>query len=139
MAGTKKKRILLICLVCDPDESMESRVGWNRTLQAAQYLDTTVICKFAPSVLRMAGELAALPSSRWPTIYVLPFTKLIQWIWKIPGMWSIAYWQRQAFKLAQQLHNQDPSHVAHQVNLATYREPGFLWRMKVPFVCCRFQ
>jgi glycosyltransferase involved in cell wall biosynthesis len=51
-------------------------------------------------------------------------------------MLYIAYnlWQRRACRLAMTLHDEFRFDVVHQVNLGTYREPGYLWKLGVPFI-----
>ena len=44
-----------------------------------------------------------------------------------------ASWQRAAYKRAKQLHSQAPFELAHHLNMLGYREPGYLWKLPIPF------
>jgi hypothetical protein len=45
-----------------------------------------------------------------------------------------AAWQRAAYRDAIALHEREPFDLVHHLNITGYREPGYLWRMPVPFV-----
>jgi glycosyltransferase involved in cell wall biosynthesis len=56
----------------------------------------------------------------------------------LPGLWWLYYaayrrWQRQAFELAARMHGENPFDVAHHLTIIGYREPGYLWRLGIPF------
>jgi glycosyltransferase involved in cell wall biosynthesis len=44
-----------------------------------------------------------------------------------------AAWQRAAYREAVRLHREMPFDGAHQLTIATFREPGYLWKLGVPF------
>jgi len=43
-------------------------------------------------------------------------------------------WLRRAFEVAREVHNQVGFDLAHHLRGDSFREPGFLWRLPVPFV-----
>lgn len=43
-------------------------------------------------------------------------------------------WHRQAFRLANQLRREVALDLAHQLNMTGYREPGYAWKLDLPFV-----
>ncbi len=45
-----------------------------------------------------------------------------------------AAWQRAAYRAALDLHRDRPFDLAHQLNITGYREPGYLWKLPIPFV-----
>lgn len=53
-----------------------------------------------------------------------------------PFLYFIAYafWQKKAYKKAKQLHQKNPFDIAHQLTAITFREPGYLWKLGIPFV-----
>jgi glycosyltransferase involved in cell wall biosynthesis len=55
---------------------------------------------------------------------------------KIPGCYYLGYhfWHRRAFMVASKLHGEHQFDLAHQVNFVSYREPGLLWQLPIPFV-----
>jgi glycosyltransferase involved in cell wall biosynthesis len=47
------------------------------------------------------------------------------------AMWA---WHRRAYRMAQRLHQKLRFDLVHHVNITGFREPGYLWRLKVPFL-----
>lgn len=45
-----------------------------------------------------------------------------------------AAWQRAAYREAVRLHRERPFDGAHQLTISTFREPGYLWKLGVPFI-----
>jgi glycosyltransferase involved in cell wall biosynthesis len=43
-------------------------------------------------------------------------------------------WQRAAYRAALRLHAERPFDLAHHLNITGFREPGYLWKLPVPFV-----
>jgi glycosyltransferase involved in cell wall biosynthesis len=43
-------------------------------------------------------------------------------------------WQRAAYRAATRLHAERPFEIVHQLNSTGFREPGYLWKLPVPFV-----
>lgn len=43
-------------------------------------------------------------------------------------------WQIEAYRTALRLHRERPFDLAHQLNITGFREPGYLWKLPVPFV-----
>jgi glycosyltransferase involved in cell wall biosynthesis len=43
-------------------------------------------------------------------------------------------WQKAAYRAARQLHAERPFDLAHHLNITGFREPGYLWRLPIPFV-----
>src|SRR5450432_4045901 len=55
-------------------------------------------------------------------------------IWPPSYMWFYRPWQRRAFQLGQQLHEEIHFDVVHQLTYVGFRAPGHLWKMDLPFV-----
>jgi glycosyltransferase involved in cell wall biosynthesis len=66
----------------------------------------------------------------------IPLTALERSLRRVPGLWYLAYnlWHRRAFRAARELHAEVGFDLAHQVTLSGFREPGYLWKLGVPFV-----
>jgi glycosyltransferase involved in cell wall biosynthesis len=111
-------------------------VGWQRAVQSARDFDTWVIC--APDVSK-AGidehrrthgpieglEFVYVSKPRW--------MKVLE---AMPGAFYLSYnlWQRRAASVARRLDHSVHFDLAHQVNMCGYREPGYLWKLEIPFV-----
>jgi glycosyltransferase involved in cell wall biosynthesis len=112
----------------------------------AKYHDVTVLCGDVSGELQTKKDLAKYFSENSAieklTINYVEPSRLIQWmerIHQIPGLWCFYYfaynlWQRKAFKIAKELNAQTPYDLVHQLNMIGYREPGYLWKLSIPFV-----
>ena len=69
-------------------------------------------------------EFVFVPSSRWERVY------------RYPMLFYPLYnrWHRRAYKIARNLHARLPFDLAHQLTFCGFREPGYLWKLGVPFV-----
>lgn len=55
-------------------------------------------------------------------------------IWPPSYYWYYRRWHQDAYRLAQQLHQEVNFDLAHQLTMVGFREPGYLWRLGIPFV-----
>jgi glycosyltransferase involved in cell wall biosynthesis len=131
-----RARLLLAAFSCRPGLGSEPGVGWNRAVQAAERFDCWVLCdeemnqEAIRRYLAQHGPLAGLE------FVFVPSGRCERWLRRLPGVCFAAYnlWQRRAFRVAQKLHAELQFDLVHQVNLCTFREPGYLWKLDLPFV-----
>jgi glycosyltransferase involved in cell wall biosynthesis len=128
-------KLLVFAYSCHPTASMESRVGWYRSLYATRRFETFVLYgEDFPE-----EELAALQREYdcpFPIHFIrVPHSPLMQWLIRVPGCFYLAYscWQKLAFERALELHAEHDFKLAHQVNFCGYREPGLGWKLPTPF------
>ncbi len=131
-------KVLLIAYECSPYYGSEWGVGWGRLLQAARVAETHVVTSAANAAdlerARTEGLLPVNVHVHTPTLH-RRWTRLLQ----SHGHFDYNYtayrhWQRCAFRLAQRLHAVHGFDVAHQATVCTVREPGFAWKLGIPFV-----
>jgi glycosyltransferase involved in cell wall biosynthesis len=120
-------------------------VGWNIATRLAQHHDVTVLCGDLsgrrPTERELAEYFQLHASVTGLTIQYVPPSRLaraIHWMHAKPGLWFLYYpayriWQRDAFAAASALHASKPFDLIHQLTYASYREPGYLWRLPIPF------
>ena len=70
---------------------------------------------------------------RWTFIHK-PRARLLRKIWPPSYYWFYRIWQWRAYKKACELHKTVGFDLVHQLNMVGFREPGYLWKLKVPFV-----
>lgn len=119
-------------------------MGWNIAKELARLHDVTVITGDVkdrgfeaeyPKYVCENGEVQGLT-----VVYLRP-TKLIAFIDRIhelPGFWAMYYlaynlWQRMAYRKARELHARCPFDVVHHLTMIGYREPGYMWKLGIPF------
>ena len=130
-----RKRVLQVSFACDPISSMESRLGWHRAVAAAERYDTWVICdqENQPAIDDFLRHHGAVPGL---TIDYVPSTATQKRVYDTPGISYRAYhdWHQRVFQRASELHTTLGFDLAHQVGLCGYREPGYLWKLGIPFI-----
>jgi glycosyltransferase involved in cell wall biosynthesis len=131
-----QKKILLLLYACSPFQGSEAGVGWNRAIEAAKYFDVWILCKkqkYEDEIKRWIKE------NREPQnlhFCFIPRTSFEKFLKKFPVLWYIAYnlWHRRAYRLAVSLHEQFHFDLVHQITMCGFREPGYLWKLNIPFV-----
>ena len=123
---------------CSPYRGSEWAVGWGRLLQAARAYETHVVTseKNYAALERARGEGLVPSNVRFYT--PAPDAKLRR-LERKPVLFAYNYtayhqWQRLAYALVRELHAKEQFDVVHQVNVATFREPGYAWQLGIPFL-----
>jgi hypothetical protein len=148
--GRRRRRILVSAYALSPVLGSEPGAGWNICSRLAAYHDVTVLARSwnetlwpqdarhreeAERFMRLEGPFPGL------TIHFVaspPLSRLLQ-PHPLVSLRSPFYfhgyaaWQRAAYREAVRLHRERPFDGAHQLTIATFREPGYLWKLGVPF------
>jgi len=133
----RRARVLLVAFGCSPYLGSEPGLGWHRVLEIAKRHDACVICEESPEFVanidRYLAENGPIPGLRF---HYVPLTPLVRRLMRAPGLYFVGYrgWQRRAYAEALRLHQERPFDLVHQVNLGTYREPGYPWRLGIPII-----
>jgi glycosyltransferase involved in cell wall biosynthesis len=141
----KRMRVILSCHYFSPFRGGEAAVGWNFANRLALEHEITVVCgdlgHSTPTLDDWTKYL--LDHGETPNLEVVyvppgPFAKFLFRLHSLPGCWFFYYfayrlWQRNALKTAQFLHVKQAFDLAHQLTIITCREPGYLWKMEIPF------
>jgi glycosyltransferase involved in cell wall biosynthesis len=139
-------RILLSCYYFSPYRGGEAAVGWKYA---------TGLAKIGHDVTVLYGDLAAAEPmkadlDRFTAENKLPenltaihvragrMSRMIHNLHAKPGLFFLYYpayrlWQKANFREAQRLHTANPFDLAHHVTIIGYREPGYLWKLGIPF------
>lgn len=142
-----KMRILISAYYCSPYRGGEAAVGWQVASRLAMAgHEVHVICGDLSEDEPTRKDLERYTSEQGLpeglTIHHVAADatsrRLHDWHCK-PGMWFLYYgayrhWQKLALKKAVELHADRPFDLVHQLTIIGYREPGYLWKMGIPFV-----
>ncbi len=128
--------MLLLAYACSPFMGSEPATGWNGALQSATYFDTWVLCRehifreHIETYRRERGETAGLH------FCFVPISRLEQLLDHIPWLfyWGYRRWHRRAFREALRCHEKERFDAVHQLNMCGFREPGYLWKLGIPFI-----
>lgn len=132
----RPERVVMIAYHVDPYKGSEPWVGWGRACETARYFETWVICHTfycQEGISRYLAEHGPIPGLHF--VY-LPSTRIERLFQKTPLRFYASYylWFRRAYDLAAELHKKERFDILHQSNWATYREPGYPWKLDIPFV-----
>lgn len=134
---TKRLKVLLCCHACAPNSGSEPGMGWNFASNIARFHDVHVIVeerKYKPILLQFSHEHPE--AVKHITFHFIPRirNKTLRKIWPPSYYWFYRKWQKKAYKLAITLHEKEHFDIVHQITIAGFREPGYLWRLPIPFI-----
>ena len=150
-SNSRRRRILVSAYAFSPVRGSEPGMGWNICSRLAAYHDVTVLTRSwnenlwpddqrhreeAEQFMRDAGSISGL------TVHFVdspPLSRLLQRdplvSLRSPFFFQgYAAWQRAAYREAVRLHHGRPFDATHQLTVASFREPGYLWKLDVPFI-----
>lgn len=131
-------RVLVSAYACSPSQGSEPSVGWGSisALSAHHDLDVLVDDRFREAIEDHARRHPHSSVSRRVTFHYLTRRRRF-WLEKL---WPPAYystyreWHRNAYELACGLISHEKFDLVHQLTMVGFREPGYLWKLGVPFV-----
>jgi glycosyltransferase involved in cell wall biosynthesis len=153
MAAPRLK-VLIIAHEFSPVQGSECAEGWNLVTRLSIYHDVTVLyaseSHFGNNIytnavnayLTKAGSMNGLKciGINRPKIskFIATFNSLFRKIGPIglPFLYFIGYkyWQKAAYNEAKRIHIINAYDLVHQLTQITYREPGYTWKLGIPFI-----
>ncbi|MDR0994905.1 MAG: glycosyltransferase [Tannerella sp.] len=130
-------KVLVNCYACGPHEGSEAGMGWNFVRVLARIADLYVITesKFRPAIEQY---YKAHPEEPAPACFYYirksRYIPLACKVWPPSYYWLYRRWQKKAYRLACGLEAKTHFDLVHQLNMVGYREPGYLWKLNIPFV-----
>jgi glycosyltransferase involved in cell wall biosynthesis len=149
--GRRRRRILVSAYALSPVRGSEPGVGWNICSRLAAYHDVTVLARSWNENLWPEDEQHREEAERFMSA-IGPIQGLFIHFVDSPALSRLlqphplvnlrspfyyqgyAAWQRAAYREAVRLHRERPFDATHQLTIASFREPGYLWRLGVPFI-----
>jgi glycosyltransferase involved in cell wall biosynthesis len=139
----RRRRVLVSAIAVSPARGSEPGIGWNIGSRLAKYHDVTLMClpgthyphkQEIEAYVKEHGEIPGLTMLYIdaPKLYRLfdhsssSFLRPFYYI-------GYASWQRAAYEKVKELHAQQPFELTHHLNILGYREPGYLWKLPIPF------
>jgi len=153
MKGQRLK-VLIIAHEFSPIKGSESAVGWNLVTRISGYHDVTVLyasgsqfrhTSYVDVINNYFLTAAPIPGLTCINIDRPPIAKFISRInypfrklstIGLPVLYYMGYkyWQRSVLKKGRQLHQENKFDIVHQLTQITFREPGYMWKLGIPFV-----
>ena len=140
-----RRRVVLSAFALSPVRGSEPGIGWNIATRLAAYHDITVLTCPGLGGENHRAEIEQYFKDHGPiagleVVYIEP--PLLSRMFQKPlisfatPFYFVGYasWQRAALAEARRLHAARMFDIAHQLTITSFREPGYLWTLGIPFV-----
>ena len=138
-------KLLVLAYAISPYRGSEYSVGWNYIMNMSK--DNEIVVLYGASGDHMGDineVLNYVESNPIPNVTFLPITpNKLTFFFNILNKKGIfvysfyfAYhlWHKQVFKVAEELVKSDNFDLIHYLNPIGYREPGYLWKLGLPYI-----
>lgn len=129
-------KILVSAYSCDPTKGSEPGVGWNWVRMIARRHRLWVLT--CPDGREEIEEALARDEEMAEAARFIYFPRLeieaLEKVWPPSLFWTYELWQREAYRVGAGLHARVRFDLVHAVTFATFRAPGYLWKLDAPFV-----
>ena len=147
-------RVLIIAHELSPINGSECAEGWNIVIRLAKFHDVTVLyasgshgnySSYLKHVNDYLSENGPINGLRFVNIDQPAITKFIVSLNQpfrkflpatgLPVLYFLGYrfWQKAAFAWAREFHKKEKFDVVHQLTQTAFREPGYCWKLNIPF------
>ena len=130
-------KVLVSCYACSPYRGSEPGMGWNFVHSLAPLHELHIIVESSEFMEDIKRYFSEHPDEEHLYhFYFIPCKQfpLLRKIWPPSYYWAYRLWQRKVFAFAQQLDAKENFDVVHALNMAGYREPGFLYKLGKPLI-----
>ena len=130
----KKFNILISAYACNPYKGSEPSVGWGFVTRISKRHDVTALVASTNKKDIQSFYKKHKKNKKLKFIYIehKRFT-FIEKIWAPSYYWGYKKWQKDAFILSKKLTREKKFDMCHQLNMIGFREPGYLWKLNIPF------
>ena len=131
------KKVLVCVYACSPYRGSEPGMGWNYLKLIAQRREVWAIVeqeKWENDICKWKRE----HPDELKDVHFIFIRKLrCRWlrkIWPPSYYWFYRIWHWQAYKKSLELHREIQFDCVHQLNMVGFREPGYMWKLPIPFI-----
>lgn len=128
-------KVLVNSYAVSPTMGSEPGVGWNWLVSLAQYCELFIITE-GEWRNDIEEAMLHLPQRNNMHFSFIPVQENVRKMFKNQGDWRFYYyyrkWQIAALAEALRICSENQIDVIHQLNLTSFREPGYLWKIKGP-------
>jgi len=133
---TERTKIIVSCYACSPGRGSEPGMGWHFVRALAGAFELWVLVEQHEFQEVLERYVAAHPEEMRHIHFIyVPCGRhpLLRKLWPPSYYWFYNLWHRRAFHVAQRLHREIGFDLAYKLNMVTFREPGYLWKLPIPF------
>lgn len=139
------KKILVMAYAISPSRGSEYAVAWNYIINMSKNNYLTVIYGMSDNHMGETDTLEnylnqqKVPNVRFVAVKPNTWANILNWpnrhnIFVYTFYYAFAVWHKQAYKKAKELIAQEQFDLIHFVGPIGYREPGYLWKLGLPYV-----
>ena len=140
-----RRKILVMAYAISPSRGSEYAVAWNYVKHMSKENDLTVIYGMSDNHMGETYTLEnylqkhEMPHVRFITVKPNKWTNLLNWpnrhnFLVYTFYYAFEFWHRQAYKRAKELVKKEHFDLIHFVGPIGYREPGYLWKLGIPYI-----
>ena len=133
----RKLKILVSAYACSPNRGSEPGMGWNFVKGISRFHEVHAIVeqeKWEEDIKKYISENKEETKNLHFYFIRKKRARKLRKIWPPSYYYFYRQWQKKAYKLAVELHKKEKFDLVHQLNMVGFREPGYLWKMDIPFV-----
>lgn len=130
-------KVLISAYACSPYKGSEPGVGWGFVKELSRKHDLWVIVeeeKFRDDIEQFLVRNPDFGQRVHFFFLRKKRKRLLRKIWPPSYYWFYRLWHVEAYVLAKRLHEEIDFDLVHQLTMVGFREPGYLWRLGIPFV-----
>lgn len=139
------KNILVLAYCISPTRGSEYAVAWNYITNMSKYHRLTVLYNTSGDHMGDTTEIEEFcAKSPFQNVHFIPvystkITIILNYLNRhniLPFTFYLAFkkWQKEAYKTAKQIVSKDSFDLIHFLGPIGYREPGYLWKLDLPYI-----
>lgn len=140
-----RKKILVLAYMLSPYRGSEYSVAWNYVINMSKQNDLTVLYGASGEHMGDCDEMEQhikehpISGVRLIPIYPNKLVNILNWpnrkgIFVYTFYYAYRVWMKLAYKKAKVLVEKEHFDLIHYVGMIGYREPGYLWKLGLPYV-----
>lgn len=136
--GKGGNKICASVYACSPYRGSEPGEGWNYLMAIAENNEVWAIVEKEKWKKDIERKIKNEHIDLFDNIHFIylkkPRARWLRKIWPPSYYWFYRIWQLKAYRKACELDEEINFDVFHQLNMVTFREPGYLWRFNRRFI-----
>ena len=137
--------ILVLAYLLSPNRGSEYSVAWNYVTHMSKRNNLTVLYGASGNHMGDCFEmenyikLHPIPNLRLIPVYPNRWANLLNWpnrhnFFVYTFYYAYNVWHKQVYKVAKRLIREECFDLIHYVGMIGYREPGYLWKLGLPYI-----
>lgn len=130
-------KLIVSCFSCSPSRGSEPGMGWGYLSAVARHHEIWALvdgCEFGDELRKYKiDHIDEMKNVHFIFVPCRPHP-ILRRLWPPSYYWFYNLWHRRAFRIAKRLHSEIGFDAAWKLSMVTFREPGYLWKLPIPFI-----